>query len=297
MRRPEKIEDITPYELLLSILASFDHGQMAGKNLNRLSFLTGNLPESKERLREIKPNLTTAIKTYLSFTQNQLSEISQYAGRFKDLAPAVIELDQKTAELNEVIGGISLDKLDVEAAKGLTDKVPNIITEVRKIIKIVKKKIQNRFAADLPEVVISVFNAMSMIMKEQGATLNIIIDKAHSTRPVFFVRRELVTILEELISNAMTSMESAESKIVTLGIYFNEDEVFIKISDTGHGVNEQDSDRLFSRDFSTKKDGGFGLYYVQQQCEKFGADVSIYNNDDSPGTTVKLILRAVDDSK
>lgn len=297
MRRPEKSEDITPYESLLSILASFDHGQMAGKNLNRLSFLTGNLPESKERLQEIKPNLATAIKTYLSFTQNQLSEISQYASKFKDLMPAVIELDRKTTELNEIIGGISMDKLDVEAAKSLTNKVPDMITEVKNTIKIIKKKIQNRFAADLPEVVISVFNAMTMIMKEKGVTLNIIIGKAHSTRPVFFVRRELVTILEELISNAMTSMESAENKIVTLGICFNEDEVFIKISDTGHGIKEQDSDRLFSRDFSTKKDGGFGLYYVQQQCEKFGADVSIYNNDDSPGTTVKLTLKAVDDAK
>ena len=73
--------------------------------------------------------------------------------------------------------------------------------------------------------------------------------------------------------------------------------VFVRISDTGHGIIEQDSDRLFNRDFSTKKEGGFGLYFVRQQCEKFGASISIYNNDDGAGATVELTLRAVNDAR
>ena len=46
---------------MFGALATFNHGQAGGKNLNRLSFLFANLPDNEIKLEEIKPNLKTIV--------------------------------------------------------------------------------------------------------------------------------------------------------------------------------------------------------------------------------------------
>ena len=294
-RSSQKEIDNTPYESLLSILSSFDHGQMAGKNLNRLAFLFGNLPETMERIKEIRPNIEAALNAYHTFTQGQLAEIVKHAVRFKALKVPADKLRQTNARLEAIIRDISLSDLNVDRTGDLRGKIPALIDEIKASIKDIKNFIERQFATNLSDVFYKVFSLTAARVREQSAKFNICLNNIHSQRLVFFMERELIIILEELISNSIAAMESAEQKIIRINLTFGRDEAILDVTDTGHGLQAQDPTLLFSRDYSTKKDGGFGLYYIQQQCGKFGAAITIFNNDNGPGATARIRLKAVAD--
>ena len=49
----------------------------------------------------------------------------------------------------------------------------------------------------------------------------------------------------------------------------------LRITDTGHGIDENARARLFDRDYSTKPGGGMGLHLSKRICDRFGWQLTI----------------------
>ncbi len=69
-------------------------------------------------------------------------------------------------------------------------------------------------------------------------------------------------VFVNIISNACHAMENAQTKILTVTTESSNNSIFIKFSDTGHGIPEEDIAKVFDPFFTTKdvgKGSGLGL--------------------------------------
>lgn len=282
------------YENLLTSLADFDHGRMAGKNLDRLLFLFSNLPDTPDKLEKIKPNIHAAVDAYHAFTSSQLDNLAEYGRRLRPIQSMVEQLQDHKTELGQLlrrypVADLSLDdSADVQSAVSAT--IAKLKTDIRKI----RKAVQSYFSADLLRVIPTVLIATVAQIRQQRVGFRSITTQGGPLRLAFFSEAELASIFEELLTNACDAMEDSETKELSMSIEFGPEEVTIRLSDTGRGLGGVDPEQLFKRGFSTKGNrGGFGLYHARQQVERFGGRIRLYDNENGSGTTIELVLKAV----
>jgi len=79
---------------------------------------------------------------------------------------------------------------------------------------------------------------------------------------------------------------------VEIGCYTETRRVTIEVSDTGHGIPEENLTHIFDPYFTTKQTGtGLGLAVVHKIVEAHGGQIKVTSTPGA-GTTVSVILRA-----
>jgi len=85
---------------------------------------------------------------------------------------------------------------------------------------------------------------------------------------------DVVTILSNLLSNALEGVEKVENKAIKLDIEFSKGCLFIKIENSFDGVVDYSEGQIVSR--KEKKDShGYGLQNIRQSAEKYNGQVKI----------------------
>lgn len=108
--------------------------------------------------------------------------------------------------------------------------------------------------------------------------------------PVYASRNQMRQVMLNMISNARDAM--AEGGTLTFKTYQKDGMVCIDVSDTGHGINEEDLHKIFESFFTTKssiKGVGLGLSVCYGFVREHGGDI---NADSKPGegTTFTICL-------
>ncbi|AOY77772.1 DcuS/MalK family sensor histidine kinase [Clostridium formicaceticum] len=117
--------------------------------------------------------------------------------------------------------------------------------------------------------------------KELGITMTITEDSYLEKRKGKITSSMLVTILGNLIENAMEaiSLSEKEEKAIKIDIIESHQKVLIKVKDTGRGISEEDLSRIFKRGFSTKKlSSGIGLSLVKNTVDSLGGSIKVTTN-------------------
>jgi CitB family two-component system sensor histidine kinase MalK len=87
---------------------------------------------------------------------------------------------------------------------------------------------------------------------------------------------ELITIIGNLIENALEAISHTSSKKVNLAFDYADDILTIEVRDTGIGMNKEIQNRITEKGFSTKGENrGYGLYLVTQAVDKLEGDLII----------------------
>ncbi|MEU8970455.1 sensor histidine kinase [Streptomyces monashensis] len=102
--------------------------------------------------------------------------------------------------------------------------------------------------------------------------------------PAQLSSRDLVTILGNLIDNAVDAAQGSTGARVTVTAYASEREVVLRVTDTGPGVDPAHADLVFQRGFSTKPAGpggrGLGLALVRQAVARHEGTLTVTESDD-----------------
>jgi len=81
----------------------------------------------------------------------------------------------------------------------------------------------------------------------------------------------MITVLGNLIENAMEALAGQDSAEITVSFHFRNDMLHCTVSDDGPGIPEALQEKIYRRGFSTKGDGrGIGLFLAKQSVEKLG---------------------------
>jgi signal transduction histidine kinase len=100
-------------------------------------------------------------------------------------------------------------------------------------------------------------------------------------------------VVRNLIQNSIDALEDAESGDIWLQTEIISDRsVKLSIKDTGKGISEENKDKIFEVDFTTKKIGkglGMGLWWVKSYVEMSGGTIS-FKSITGQGTTFNVEL-------
>ena len=136
--------------------------------------------------------------------------------------------------------------------------------------------------------------AKAAVASERGIELRVS-DDTVMTRSALD-SEDLITLLGNLIDNALDAAGSlGGERWVSVSVTGHQDEVVIRVHDSGPGVPESLNGQIFQEGFSTKsgpgrKRRGFGLALVRQVAHRHGGEVSVVN-DGGALFTVRLPLR------
>jgi sensor histidine kinase regulating citrate/malate metabolism len=133
--------------------------------------------------------------------------------------------------------------------------------------------------------------AKAAVASERGIELRVSDDTVMSKSVLD--SEDLITLLGNLIDNALDAASSSHERWVSLSITEQNDELVIKVHDSGPGVPENLDGQIFQEGFSTKpgrKRRGFGLALVRQVARRHGGDVTVIN-DGGAVFTVRLPVR------
>lgn len=279
---------------LHSHLLTFEHGQMAARNLNRLLFLFSNLPRDPQKLNEIRQNLNSAIDAYSSYTSKQLESIGQVGRKIKSLKSSIYKMTRCNAELTAIFGSIDHGELQKITAGQKLKSILDNLQELNKIVRELKSYLASRLSVDLLKSIPKILIAFSGRLREEGIVLKKVSGAGLLSKYVFFSEAEFSAVMEELLSNACRAMKTAAIKELQLIAIEDKESIIIKIQDTGRGFPRENPSVALERGYSERSEsGGFGLYYVRQQVERFGGRIQLTNNADGIGATVILTLKTV----
>ncbi|MFF1296084.1 MULTISPECIES: ATP-binding protein [unclassified Streptomyces] len=175
------------------------------------------------------------------FTQALRSQAHEAANRLHTVV-SLIELD-RAAE------AVDFATAELELAQALTDQVVAAVSE---------------------PVLAALLLGKTAQANERGVELVVSEDSRldDGLLPASLPARDLVTILGNLIDNAVDAAQGSVGARVTVTAYTEADELILRVSDTGGGVDPAHAEAVFQRGFSTKPAGpggrGLGLALVRQ---------------------------------
>ena len=134
-------------------------------------------------------------------------------------------------------------------------------------------------------------NTINIKFQNDGKEIdtNIQFDKQES--PELFVyadKDRIVQVLSNILNN---SIRFSKKGIITIAVNMTYNKVFVKISDSGPGIDKDILPRLFNKFITGSPSGtGLGLYICKNIIEAHGGNIWAENNDQNKGATFTFTL-------
>jgi len=115
---------------------------------------------------------------------------------------------------------------------------------------------------------------------------------------VFADKNHLIRILNNLVKNAIQAIPSERRGSITLDLYKDEQNAYIKVSDNGIGIPEHMYEKVFSPNFTTKSSGtGLGLAISANMIESFNGQI-YFETQENVGTDfyIRIPLMRLEDN-
>lgn len=123
---------------------------------------------------------------------------------------------------------------------------------------------------------------------------NILLEtKYDDTKKAYIDQVKVMQILINLIKNSVESVIEATTskKIITVSLKDNQDKFSISVQDNGVGIDCDNKKKLFTVQFTTKKQGhGFGLHASAIAAEQLGGKIYVVSPGINKGATFTLEL-------
>ncbi|MBQ1094378.1 sensor histidine kinase [Streptomyces sp. B93] len=205
------------------------------------------------------------------FTQALRSQAHEAANRLHTVVSLI--------ELGRAEQAVEFATAELELAQALTDQVVAAVSE---------------------PVLAALLLGKTAQANERGVELVVSGDSGldDGLLPADLPARDLVTILGNLIDNAVDAAQGSVRARVTVTAHADEGELVLRVSDSGDGVDPGHADLVFQRGFSTKPAGpggrGLGLALVRQAVHRHEGVLTVTAADDGGAEfEARLPLRAV----
>ncbi|MFF7241635.1 ATP-binding protein [Streptomyces collinus] len=186
------------------------------------------------------------------FTQALRSQAHEAANRLHTVVSLI--------ELGRADEAVGFATAELELAQALTDQVVAAVSE---------------------PVLAALLLGKTAQANERGVELVVSPDSRldDGLLPAELSARDLVTVLGNLIDNAVDAAQGSAGARVTVTAYASGSELVLRVSDTGPGVDPAHADLVFQRGFSTKPAGpggrGLGLALVRQAVTRLDGTLTV----------------------
>ncbi|GAA3132331.1 sensor histidine kinase [Streptomyces rameus] len=209
-------------------------------------------------------SLMGELDTERGFTQALRSQAHEAANRLHTVVSLI--------ELGRAGEAVEFATAELELAQALTDQVVAAVSE---------------------PVLAALLLGKTAQANERGVELVVSADSRldDGLLPPGLPARDLVTILGNLIDNAVDAAQGTAGARVTVTACASPAELVLRVCDTGPGVDPAHADLVFQRGFSTKPAGpggrGLGLALVRQAATRHGGTLTVAESgEDGEGGAV-----------
>ncbi len=148
-----------------------------------------------------------------------------------------------------------------------------------------KMKIPIDEKANLTEAITS-----TAVLFRKSYKINITIESEQDSMKVQTSMQDLLRIFNNLMKNAVQSMENTPDKNIRIQIMQRQEYAEVRVTDNGKGIDEGDKEHIFQPYFTTKSKGtGLGLAIVKNLMTEMGGEI-IFVSEKGLGTTFILKL-------
>ncbi len=189
----------------------------------------------------------------------ELTRVKQYSERLREKKHEFSNL------LHLISGHIQIGEYNQAIALITKDHLPD-----EKIIETFQNVIHD-------SVVASIFIGKYYFAFDKG--VKIILDENSSIQEKInpSISKHLLTILGNVINNAIDASEFSKKKEVVLFVTDIGNDIIFEIEDSGNGIDENIQEKIFEKGFTTKGSlhSGYGLFFVKSTLEWLGGFISI----------------------
>jgi signal transduction histidine kinase len=276
---------------LLQTLSAFGHGKTATSNLDRICFLLKNLLQDKLPEPEYRQRIEEAISTYFKFTSHQIQEIIDKSRAATIALKSKENMQTDFEKLKLLLNDFLIKGASQNQLKKYSIDIPLAIESIEEHIEAIKGDLVHYFRCDITKTVREVLTSLSKDFESEEIRFKNLLIEGDIETIGFIGKADLATILENVIRNSIESMKDVSIKELLVKIVAADDKIFLEMTDTGCGIEHENIDKIFDREFSTKTDGGFGLYHARMTLNKYGGKIRVANSKPGAGTTLRLELK------
>jgi len=179
------------------------------------------------------------------------------------------------------------DKEDPKSAEKLQKVANSLIEQIDGL-----SKIANEFSAfakmPLPEKKeVDLYKTIESVISifQQKDKLEFKLKKTRNEAIVFVDKDQILRVFNNLIKNAVQSISKGEKGEVEIEIDVKANDFLISIKDNGHGMSEEQKQKIFIPYFTTKTTGtGIGLPIAKKIIENHNGTIN-YESELNIGTT------------
>ncbi|ALI98732.1 CHASE domain-containing protein [Rufibacter tibetensis] len=168
-------------------------------------------------------------------------------------------------------------------------KLKGTIHDLTEITKVQKDLDSQAEVLSFAEVLAGVEEDIAGMIQEAGVQLN----TSFQVKTLRYARKNLRSILYNLVSNAVKYRDPSRKPQVTLTTTRQDGFVVLTVQDNGLGIREDQQEKLFTmfRRFHSHVEGtGIGLYIVKRIIENNGGRIEV-NSEPGRGTTFTVYFR------
>ncbi|WP_077596924.1 DcuS/MalK family sensor histidine kinase [Oceanobacillus kimchii] len=251
----KSVEQVLPHSHLEEILESKQPAMDVEQKINGVTILANRMPIV------VNDEVVGAISTFRDLTElkqlaKQLSGVKLYA---EALRAQSHEFMNKLHVINGMVTTKSYNELD--------DYIKQIVNQRNEELNHVVKNVKDSILAGF------LLGKLSDA-RERDVNLQIDIAEEIPAVPDNQVVHKLITVIGNLIDNAIDAIISKENRTIDMYVSYKNDWLYIGIQDYGVGIDENTQQQMFQKGYSTKGNNrGYGLYLVKQSVEALGGSL------------------------
>ena len=245
---------------LRQVLETGQAGQDEEIDFNGSTLLTNSVPVRVNN-QVVGAIVTFRDKTEVSQLVQRLTGISHYAEALR------VQAHEFMNKLHVILGMVNLRAYD-QLETYIMDTANQYHTEVGSLIRQIKDPVIAGF-------ILGKMNRGREIGVEVSVTPTSYLPESAQAE----VTHELVTVLGNLLENAMDALDGLESPTIVLTFDHDDDRLRCTVRDNGNGIDPAILPHIFEHGFSTKGTRrGIGLFLVKQSLEKLGGSIECESN-------------------
>lgn len=208
-----------------------------------------------------------------------------------ELMNSITPIRSLTQNLNDLMQQESLSKEDLEDIKQSvstiihrSDHLQNFVESYRKLAML---PTPNKEKIELNSLIENALQIMNPLFRKKNISVK---NSIEFNRWILADKLQLEQVLINLLTNSIYALEEKSEKIIEISSEIKNNRTFIKISDSGNGIEKEIEDKIFLPFFTTRKDGaGIGLTLSKNIIEAHGGYLSYKTENQQTSFTICLI--------
>ena len=277
---------------LLDAISAFGHGKTTTANLDRLNFLFKNLAHQNDPSPEYASRIDEAVSSYFNFSSLQIHKIVDFSKLAKTSSTLISALEEHLEKLESILTDYQSHRKISEIPHTTIKEIPKLIENLEDDIRKISVELSRYFKC---RVIYSIDNVISAFQAHNRTKINFreLSVKGGLGIKAFINPIDFSEVLEELLQNAACAMKDSPVQDISIHIQSEDHHILIDISDTGCGIQTEDLENIFNRDYSTKNQGGFGLYHARMILGRYRGKIRVLRSEVNNGTTMRIELKKV----